>query len=163
MWEFIIFNLIFKTMIILSLFDGISCWRVALERAGIPIKKYFAIFISLFFIFMKFNKNTIERVWIFPETQCPLWEFRYIPEKKGLFNYVIPEHIKDGMDYRKFSLAEFKEEYWNKYFLKNKIPHRKASVIIYFVSWHYKEKYFDSMKEANDYYSTFNQDYFVNL
>ena len=29
-------------MIILSLFDGISCWRVALERAGIPVKKYFA-------------------------------------------------------------------------------------------------------------------------
>lgn len=29
-------------MIILSLFDGISCWRVALERAWIPIKKYFA-------------------------------------------------------------------------------------------------------------------------
>lgn len=112
---------------------------------------------------MKFNKNTIERVWIFPETQCTLWEFQYIPEKKGLFNYVIPEHIKDGMDYRKFSLAEFKEKYWKRYFLKNKIPHRKASVIIYFVSWHYKEKYFDSMKEANDYYSTFNQDYFVNL
>ena len=29
-------------MIILSLFDGISCWRVALERAAIPVEKYFA-------------------------------------------------------------------------------------------------------------------------
>ena len=29
-------------MKILSLFDGISCGRVALERAGIPIEKYWA-------------------------------------------------------------------------------------------------------------------------
>ena len=29
-------------MNILSLFDGISCWRVALERAGIKVDKYFA-------------------------------------------------------------------------------------------------------------------------
>lgn len=27
---------------VLSLFDGISCGRVALERANIPIKKYYA-------------------------------------------------------------------------------------------------------------------------
>lgn len=31
-----------KTMKVLSLFDGISCGRVALERAGIKIDKYFA-------------------------------------------------------------------------------------------------------------------------
>ena len=29
-------------MKILSLFDGISCGRVAFERAGIPIEKYYA-------------------------------------------------------------------------------------------------------------------------
>ena len=29
-------------MIVLSLFDGISCGRVALERAGIPITRYYA-------------------------------------------------------------------------------------------------------------------------
>lgn len=29
-------------MNVLSLFDGISCGRVALERAGIPVEKYFA-------------------------------------------------------------------------------------------------------------------------
>ncbi len=29
-------------MRVLSLFDGISCGRVALERAGIPVEKYFA-------------------------------------------------------------------------------------------------------------------------
>ena len=34
-------------MNILSLFDGISCGRVALERAGIPVEKYFASEIEL--------------------------------------------------------------------------------------------------------------------
>lgn len=29
-------------MIVLSLFDGISCGRVALERAGIKVDKYYA-------------------------------------------------------------------------------------------------------------------------
>jgi len=29
-------------MRVLSLFDGISCARVALERAGIPVELYFA-------------------------------------------------------------------------------------------------------------------------
>lgn len=29
-------------MNILSLFDGISCGRVALDRAGIPVNKYYA-------------------------------------------------------------------------------------------------------------------------
>lgn len=29
-------------MIVLSLFDGISCARVALERAGIPVHNYYA-------------------------------------------------------------------------------------------------------------------------
>lgn len=29
-------------MKVLSLFDGISCGRVALERAGIPVETYYA-------------------------------------------------------------------------------------------------------------------------
>lgn len=29
-------------MIVLSLFDGISCGRVALKRANIPVTKYYA-------------------------------------------------------------------------------------------------------------------------
>ena len=29
-------------MKVLSLFDGISCGRLALERAGIPVEKYYA-------------------------------------------------------------------------------------------------------------------------
>ncbi len=31
-----------KKLKVLSLFDGISCGMVALERAGIPIEKYYA-------------------------------------------------------------------------------------------------------------------------
>ena len=31
-----------KKLNVLSLFDGISCGRLALERAGIPIEKYYA-------------------------------------------------------------------------------------------------------------------------
>jgi len=27
---------------VLSLFDGMSCGRIALERAGIPVEKYYA-------------------------------------------------------------------------------------------------------------------------
>lgn len=30
------------SMRVLSLFDGISCGRVALERAGVPVEKYYA-------------------------------------------------------------------------------------------------------------------------
>lgn len=33
-------------MIVLSLFDGISCGRLALERAGIQVEKYYALKIS---------------------------------------------------------------------------------------------------------------------
>lgn len=31
-----------KGLTVLSLFDGISCGRLALQRAGIPVEKYFA-------------------------------------------------------------------------------------------------------------------------
>ena len=31
-----------QNLIVLSLFDGISCGRLALERAGIPVKVYYA-------------------------------------------------------------------------------------------------------------------------
>lgn len=31
-----------KGLKVVSLFDGISCGRIALERAGIPVRQYFA-------------------------------------------------------------------------------------------------------------------------
>lgn len=46
-------------MIVLSLFDGISCGRVALERAGIPITKYYASEIDKYAMFIS-NKNYVD-------------------------------------------------------------------------------------------------------
>lgn len=43
-------------MKVLSLFDGISCARVALERAGIPVEAYYASEIDKYAIFIS-NKN----------------------------------------------------------------------------------------------------------
>lgn len=37
-------------MKVLSLFDGISCGKVALERAGIPVEKYVAFEIDKYAI-----------------------------------------------------------------------------------------------------------------
>ena len=44
-------------MKILSLFDGISCGRVALERAGIKIDKYYASEIDTLAIKIAINLN----------------------------------------------------------------------------------------------------------
>lgn len=38
------------TMKVLSLFDGISCGKVALERAGIPVEEYVAFEIDKYAI-----------------------------------------------------------------------------------------------------------------
>lgn len=43
-------NLPKKELVVLSLFDGISCGRLALERAGFKVKNYFASEIDKFAI-----------------------------------------------------------------------------------------------------------------
>lgn len=49
---------------VLSLFDGMSCWMVALERAGIPVKNYFASEIDKYAIAVsKKNYPNIIRLW----------------------------------------------------------------------------------------------------
>lgn len=45
-----------KEYIVLSLFDGISCGKVALDRAGIKVKKYYASEIDKFAIYVS-EKN----------------------------------------------------------------------------------------------------------
>ncbi len=47
-------------MIVLSLFDGMSCGRIALQELGIPIEKYYASEVDKFAI-----KNTMAN---FPNT-----------------------------------------------------------------------------------------------
>ena len=51
-----------KPITVLSLFDGISCGRVALERAGIPVNTYYASEIDKFAIQVtqKNYPNTIQ-------------------------------------------------------------------------------------------------------
>ena len=50
-------------MNILSLFDGISCGRVALERAGVKVDNYFASEIDEFAIKMsRFNHDDVQQI-----------------------------------------------------------------------------------------------------
>ena len=44
-----------KSLKILSLFDGISCGQVALEKAGIPVEVYYASEIHKRIILTQFN------------------------------------------------------------------------------------------------------------
>lgn len=53
-------NQIYLTMIVLSLFDGMSCGRIALQELGIPIEKYYASEVDKFAI-----QNTMAN---FPDT-----------------------------------------------------------------------------------------------
>ncbi len=48
-------------MKILSLFDGISCGRIALERAGIKVEKYYASEIDKYAIAIT-KKNEIKEI-----------------------------------------------------------------------------------------------------
>ena len=58
-------------MVILSLFDGISCWRVALERAGILVKKYFASEIDKYAIqIAKKNFPDTIHIWSVTDIEC---------------------------------------------------------------------------------------------
>lgn len=67
-------------MIVLSLFDGMACGRVALERAGIPVTKYYASEIDKYAIKIAMKNypdirqvgdinNFCQGVWLAPE--CP--------------------------------------------------------------------------------------------
>ena len=51
-------------MRVLSLFDGIACWLVALKRLGINVEKYYASEIDRYAIqIAKKNHPEIEEIW----------------------------------------------------------------------------------------------------
>lgn len=79
-------------MNILSLFDGMSCGRVALERAGIPIDKYFASEIDKFAIKIA-QKNYPDTVQLGPVQEFDTWD---IP---------VPDVIMGGSPCQGFSFA----------------------------------------------------------
>lgn len=62
-------------MRVLSLFDGISCGRVALERAGIPVEKYYASEIDKYAIQIA-QKNYPDTIQIGDCTQIDFAKFR---------------------------------------------------------------------------------------
>ncbi|MPM00578.1 Modification methylase HpaII [bioreactor metagenome] len=64
-------------MKILSLFDGISCGRVALERAGIPVEKYYASEIDKYAIRVA-QKNYPDTIQVGDVTQIDGSKFRDI-------------------------------------------------------------------------------------
>lgn len=71
-------------MIVLSLFDGISCGRVALERAGIPITKYYASEIDKYAIQIA-QKNYPDNIQL-----GDINYFKYYPTVRTYFN----EHFR---------------------------------------------------------------------
>lgn len=60
-------------MIVLSLFDGISCGRLALERAGIPVEKYYASEIDKYAIQIS-QKNYADNIQLGDVTNWRLWD-----------------------------------------------------------------------------------------
>lgn len=61
-----------ERMIVLSLFDGISCGRLALERAGIPVEKYYASEIDKYAIQIS-QKNYPDNIQLGDVTKWRLW------------------------------------------------------------------------------------------
>lgn len=60
-------------MIVLSLFDGISCGRLALERAGVPVEKYYASEIDKYAIQIS-QKNYPDNIQLGDVTKWKEWD-----------------------------------------------------------------------------------------
>lgn len=60
-------------MIVLSLFDGISAGQVALQRAGIPVTKYYASEIDKYAIQIT-QKNFPDTIQLGDVTQWQTWD-----------------------------------------------------------------------------------------
>ena len=63
-------------MNILSLFDGISCCRVALNRAGIPVNKYYASEIDKYAITVA-QKNFPDTIQLGDVTKWQSWDIDF--------------------------------------------------------------------------------------
>ena len=70
-----------KEYIVLSLFDGISCGKVALDRAGIKVKKYYASEIDKFAIYVS-EKNHPDIIQLGDVTSWRSWDIDW--ENVGL-------------------------------------------------------------------------------
>lgn len=80
-----------QTMKILSLFDGISCARVALERAGIPVEAYYASEID------KYAQAVSRKNWLDILQTGSVTRLKYVKEQ-GISVQDDGEHITFGGD-----------------------------------------------------------------
>lgn len=79
---------------VLSLFDGMSCWRLALERAGIPVASYYASEIDKYAIQVS-KKNYPSIIHIGDVSKC---EYRYMNgSKKHHWSYLLGEPNSDPL------------------------------------------------------------------
>lgn len=79
---------------VLSLFDGMSCWRLALERAGIPVRSYYASEIDRYAITIS-KKNYPSIIHIGDVSKC---EYRYMNgSKKHQWYYLLGEPNSDTL------------------------------------------------------------------
>lgn len=77
-------------MKILSLFDGISCGRLALERAGIPVEKYYASEIDKYAIQIA-QKN-------YPDTECIMINSALLSAQQRKRYYWTNWHVEQPQD-----------------------------------------------------------------
>lgn len=79
---------------VLSLFDGMSCWRLALERAGIPVASYYASEIDKYAMQVS-KKNYPSIIHIGDVSKC---EYRYMSgSKKHQWYYLLGEPNSDPL------------------------------------------------------------------
>ena len=83
-----------KPITVLSLFDGMSCWRLALERAWIPVSSYYASEIDKYAITIS-KKNYPDIHQIGDVSKC---EYRYMNgSKKNQWYYLLGEPNSDPL------------------------------------------------------------------
>ena len=78
---------------VLSLFDGMSCWRLALERAWIPVASYYASEIDRYAITIS-KKNYPSIIHIGDVSKC---EYRYMRWTKHQWYYLLGEPNSDPL------------------------------------------------------------------
>ena len=93
-WNLIYRKFRMQPITVLSLFDGMSCWRLALERAGIPVASYYASEIDKYAIQVS-KKNYPDIHQIGDVSKC---EYRYMNgSKKHQWYYLLGEPNSDPL------------------------------------------------------------------
>lgn len=117
-------------MNVLSLFDGISCWRVALERAGIKVDKYFASEIDKYAIQVSTkNYPDIVQLWdVNNWKEWDIWEIDMIMWGSPCQNLSVAWD-QTGLEWDKsklfYTFVDIVNHYKPKYFLLENVKMKK--------------------------------------